>query len=193
MTASNDETALIKLQELRRKSFRDQAMWFLNTSSAGENQEKCESVRRIEQKCETIESNPSGDDEEKVLDEFHAHRLLEYSNNPCSAPELRNWLDSIYGSKRRRVSLAELLIFIHGEDWKKLIDSPACYDLIAERRAKDHVDELKTELKRLIDAARDGAKAAEDARQAEVSIGSLDQILYNITSYIVTCTTESSN
>jgi hypothetical protein len=62
------------------------------------------------------------------------------------------------------------LIFIHGEDWKKLIDSPACYDLIAERRAKDQVDELKTELKRLIDAARDGAKAAEDARQAEVSI-----------------------
>lgn len=170
MSASppHQDDALSKLNELRRKSFRDQAIWFLDTSSVGDHPDKCESVRRIEQKCADMESKPS-DGEEKVLDEFTSHRLLEYSDCACSALELRNFVDSIHGSKRRRVSLAELLIFAFGEDWKELIQSP-CNDLLAERRARDHLDELKAELKTLTDKARDCARAAEDACQAEVSM-----------------------
>lgn len=166
---ADDDHALTKLKELRRKSFRDQAMWFLNTSSAGENPESCESVRRIEQKCNEVESKP-GDDGEKVFDEFTAHRLLEYSNNACSVPEFRNFIEGIYGNKRRRVSLAELLIYAFDENWQKLVNSPDCYDLIAERRAREHLNDLEFELNRLKIVARDSAKAAEDARQAEVSI-----------------------
>ena len=168
MTASpiKADQAREKLAELRRKSFREQAMWFLNTSSVGESPEKCESVRRIEQKCTDIES--SNRDDENSLDEFTAHRLLEYANNPCSAPELRSFVDGIYGSKRRRISLAELLIFTFGDDWRKLVNSHGC-NLLAERSARESFDKLKMELKNLMDRARDGARAAEDARQAEVS------------------------
>jgi hypothetical protein len=191
MNASNDnDPALTKLKELRRKSFRDQAMWFLNASSVGENPEKCESVRRIERKCIEVESKSSYDGE-KVLDEFTAHRLLEFSNNACSVPVFRSFVESIHGNKRRRVSLAELLIYVFNDDWRKLVDSPESYDLLAERHARDHMNELNMELKMLIDAAQDGARAAEEARQAEVNTScflfhSLD-VIRRISSYYSCC------
>ena len=163
----DQDLSLLKLKELRRKSFRYQATWFLNVSSAGASPEKCEFVRRIEQKCNEIESSNDG---ESVLDEFTAHRLLEYSNNACTVPEFRAFVEGIYGSKKRRVSLAELLIYIFDDDWKKLVDSPDCYDLIAERRASENLEELKLALKKLIDTARDGAIAVKDARREEVII-----------------------
>ncbi|KAL3785867.1 hypothetical protein HJC23_008755 [Cyclotella cryptica] len=171
MTASpsataDDSPALSKLKELRRKSFRDQAIWFLNTSSVGENPEKCECVRRIEQKCLEVEKR--SESEESVLDEFTAHRLLEYSDTPCTVPELRNFIEGIHGNKKRRVSLAELLIYAFDDDWKDLINSSQCNDFIAEKHATEDLEKAKMELSRLMNAAKDGAQAAEDARQSEV-------------------------
>ena len=72
-----------KLTEVRRKSFRDQAIWFLNSSEAGDDPEKCDLVHKLEQKCASVESTGSGK-EESVVDEFMAHRLLEFSNKPCT-------------------------------------------------------------------------------------------------------------
>ena len=166
---ADDDLALKKLNELRRRSFRDQATWFLNTSIVGNDPEKCEGVRRIEEKCSNEVKSKASDDGEKVLDEFTAHRILEYSNNACSVPEFRNFVEGIW-NKRRRVSLAELLIFVFDNDWKKLINSPECYDLLAERKAREYVEELSIELEKLAEAARVSARTAEDACQAEVMI-----------------------
>ena len=183
---ADDDPALTKLKELRRRSFRDQATWFLNTSLVGNDPEKCESVRRIEEKCSNEVKSKASDDGEIVLDEFTAHRILEYSNNACSVPEFRNFVETIYGNKRRRVSLAELLIFVFDSDWKKLINSPECYDLLAERQARECVEELKMELDKLAEAARVSARAAEDARQAEVITSLLFLFLLNwLTSCII--------
>jgi hypothetical protein len=151
MTASTDNgAALTKLNELRHRSFRDQAIWFLNTSSVGQDKEKCEYVRRIEQKCLDVE-NGNG---ESLLDEFTAHRLLEYSNKPCTVPAFRNFVEGIHGNKTRCVSLAELLIYVFEDDWVTLVNSPDCYDFIAEKRAKEELLKLETDLSKLTDAAK---------------------------------------
>ena len=76
-----------KLIEVRRKSFREQAIWFLNSSEAGDDHGACEMVRSIEQKCSSsieIETEAASPREEYVVDEFTAHRLLEFSNKPCT-------------------------------------------------------------------------------------------------------------
>ena len=70
-----------KLIEIRRKSFRDQAIWFLNSSDAGDDPEKCELVRRIEGKCEPFQTD-SGN--ESLVDEMAALRLLEFANKPST-------------------------------------------------------------------------------------------------------------
>lgn len=77
-------TPEVKLAEVRRKSFRDQAMWFLDSSDAGEDPEKCEAVHKlVVQKLEhpSIASPEKG---ESVFDELTAHRLLEFLNKPCT-------------------------------------------------------------------------------------------------------------
>lgn len=75
-------TTQAKLTEVRRKSFRDQAIWFLNSSEAGEDPASCELVRKLESKCSCDVSVKLED--ESVVDELMAHRLLEYSNQPCT-------------------------------------------------------------------------------------------------------------
>ena len=70
-----------KLLEVRRKSFRDQAIWFLNNSDFGDNIEVCELVRSMEQK---VSSEAKDQHDLSVMDEFTAHRLLEYSKKPCT-------------------------------------------------------------------------------------------------------------
>ncbi|KAL7546212.1 hypothetical protein ACHAWF_009551 [Thalassiosira exigua] len=155
--ASSEE----KLVEVRRKSFRDQAIWFLNSSEAGEDPDKCELVRQIEQKCSSIETDQ---EHESAVDEFTAHRLLEFSNKPCT----RNFMESAPSSSSpRRISLAELLIYQSGYDWKKLVNKPQCHNVLAERDARDELEKAKEELDKLTEAAKNAARAAEDAHQSE--------------------------
>ena len=72
-----------KLTEVRNLSFRDQAIWFLNKADAAYDPASCELVRAISEKCCNfpIKNDVEG---ESVVDEQTAHRLLEYSNKPCT-------------------------------------------------------------------------------------------------------------
>ena len=66
--------------------------------------------------------------------------------------------------------LLSLCFALFDNDWKKLINSPECYDLLAERKAREYVEELSIELEKLAEAARVSARTPEDACQAEVMI-----------------------
>jgi len=162
-----------KLIEVRRKSFRDQAIWFLNSSEAGVDPEKCELVHKLEQKCTSI-AQSGGPKKESVVDEFVAHQLLEFSNKPCTSNELRTFMESTSGrdsgssgTSARRVSLAELLIYQFGYDWQTLANKPECRDILAERDAREELANAKAELNKLTDAAKNAARAAENARVSE--------------------------
>ncbi|KAL7532668.1 hypothetical protein ACHAXR_004772, partial [Thalassiosira sp. AJA248-18] len=103
-----------------------------------------------------------------VVDEFTAHRLLEYSNKPCTSNDLRQFTERISkGSGARRISLAELLAFYFGYDWQKLANKPECRDILAERDARDELEKAKAELNKLTGAAKHAAIAAEEAHQSE--------------------------
>jgi len=67
----------------------------------------------------------------------------------------------------RRISLAELLIYQFGYDWQKLVNKPECRDLLAERDTREELKSAKTDLNKLIDAAKNAAQSVDDARQAE--------------------------
>jgi len=67
----------------------------------------------------------------------------------------------------RRISLAELLIFEFGYDWRTMINKPDYRDIRAERDARDELDKARWELNRLTEAAKEASQAAEDAHQSE--------------------------
>lgn len=71
-------------------------------------------------------------------------------------------------SPKRRISLAELLIYQFGYDSQKLLSKPECRDLLAERDAREELEKAKSELNKLTEAAKNAARAAEDAHQSEV-------------------------
>jgi hypothetical protein len=76
--------------------WRRQAIWFLNSSEAGDDQEKCELVHKLEKQCSF--SSASSEEGESVLDELAAHRLLEFSNKPCT-----RYLSSFLGESTANV------------------------------------------------------------------------------------------
>lgn len=113
----------VKLVPIRRKSFREQAVWFLNSTAAGDSAKSCELVRSLEEKCSSLHQTT----EESVVDELAALRLLESSDKPCTRAELRSFLETISSDDRpRRISLAELLIYRFGYDWRALVNKPEC-------------------------------------------------------------------
>lgn len=164
IVSMEDTDALAKLSELRKKSFRDQAIFILDSSDAGNDIEKCNTVRNMMQQCG--DAHLKGD--EIVLDDFTAHRMLEASNTPCTSTELRAFMESIHGkNSRAKISLAELLMIHFGYDWRELISSLGCL-FAEEKRAREELDVAKAELNRLTESAQNAARAAEAAHQAEV-------------------------
>ena len=173
---AKENGAFNKLVELRRKSFRDQAIWFLNASEAGSDQTKCELVREIERKCDNLSADSN--EKENVIDELMAHRLAEFSTKHYSqhlpgvddnvVTGLREFMEETNNkSNTRRISLAELLIYQFGYKWKELVCSPESFDLLAEKKAREELDQAKNELNKLTEAAKKAAQFAEDARQSE--------------------------
>jgi hypothetical protein len=136
---------------------RDQAIWFLNSSDAGDDHASCELVWSmfiflIKEKCDSTEIGT-------FVDELTAHRLLEFSKMPSTRNELRKFMDT--HSEVRRISFAELLMYRFGYDVMSRHESGA------NRDAQDEMEKVKADIIKLTEVARNAALDAEVAHQSE--------------------------
>ena len=149
-------------QEVKKLKYRNQAIWFLNSTEYGQDASECEEVWRIHKKCAQLDKM---EEKGSHLDEFNAHRVLESCSKAYTVQEMRNLLVSIdsHYCDYKRVSLAEILIFNYGVDWRKAVHQ-RCLDWEAKKEAEEKLDKATKTLEESTKAAQ---RAAEDAKSAQ--------------------------
>uniref|UniRef100_A0A7S2PQR4 Calcium-regulated actin-bundling protein C-terminal domain-containing protein n=1 Tax=Leptocylindrus danicus TaxID=163516 RepID=A0A7S2PQR4_9STRA len=167
MSITQEEKTLEPLCHVKSLKFKDQAIWFLNSTIYGQKADTCELVWSIHKKC--VELNTAGEDGTD-LDEFSAHRLLEFSKQAKTIKELREFLIGLHSGSLNcpRVSLIELLIFMFGVDWKSLLRSPYGCDEKSLNEAAAGLEILRTTLTYAIAESNRAKERTEEARQAEL-------------------------
>mmetsp|Transcript_17129 Transcript_17129/g.22241 ORF Transcript_17129/g.22241 Transcript_17129/m.22241 type:complete len:392 (+) Transcript_17129:555-1730(+) len=154
------------LEAIRQSNFKDQAIWFLNVSSYGHNNDSCEQVWKLHKKSVELEGRGEVCSD---LSEFNAHRLLEFSKKAKTVKELRSFLEKVNHKHGQnvRVSLVELLIFIFDEDIESLSKIRSRCDGESLAEATAGLEILKTTLEYAISETNKAKERAKEARCAE--------------------------
>jgi len=138
-----------KLKVLCARTYAKQAIWFLNAHFARIEKEKegPELFWRYVGKCVELDEKKKGDGCE--LDEFQAHRFLEFFNEPMTVVQLRDQIRTIGINKFNFIPLVHFLITKFHVDWHELVNAPQGSDAEIEKaqqlldNAKNRVAELQ--------------------------------------------------
>ena len=186
---ASNEADRSKLHEICDKSYKAQAIWFLNSfwDIHGGEAEKFWAYVTMANKID-LEKHEEG----CGLDELNAHRLLEIFDETLTVREMRTQLRTVgaitEAERPKNVPLAHLLLARYKADWHHFVNAPqgsqeeinkaqqklnACKAAFEESnaRAAEAADAL-----RAAEAAESAAKAREaEARAAEASAKAREQ------------------
>lgn len=151
------------LAQVKCLRFRDQAVWFLNSTDCGKDESMSEEVWNMQHECDRLDKKKG--EKGSYLDEFSAHRLLESHNDPLTISEMRNALRNLETDcDTRKVTLSELLIYKYKVDWRKAV-SQKFIDLEKQRQAEDKLAKAKVSLEEAITSSK---QAETDVEQMKV-------------------------
>jgi len=158
------------LKDITERTFKEQAIWFLNVSFCGEDKECCEKVWQYHKKCVVLHKRRENGNN---LNEFDAHRILEYSQKAKTVRELRYWLTKfipeVHGhciESDLKVSLVELLLFIFEVDLNSIAKTALSGNGCEIEEASAGVEVLKTTLDYAISESEKAKERAETAKKA---------------------------
>jgi chromosome segregation ATPase len=146
-----------KLDALAQKTYKDQAVWFLNSywdKHSGEAEKLWTFVETMAQIDLEKKAEGTG------LDEAQAHRFLEKHNETMTVSAMREKLRSTgaIGARIKLVPLIHLLIFKYNSDWKYLVNAP--------QGSKEEIDKAQKMLDDVQAAFAESESRAEEAKEA---------------------------
>jgi len=165
VTQAEQEKAL---SDLSKKTYQDQAQWFLNvfwqnedpnTISLADKPEEAENIWKWCKSCEDLDQRGSTGNE---LDEFEAHKFLEKEMGALTMRDMREALREIDVDFNKMVSLTEFLIYHFKVDWKLLTSAKSALDPVSAKM----LDDAKVKLEESQKALTDSTQAAADAKVA---------------------------
>jgi len=156
-----------KLDDLCRRTYKDQAVWFLNGFWKKLGEAEAKNVWKWKHKFDTLDDKGK---EGNQLDELNAHRFLESFNETLTVSALRQKLADVgvdKNTKRKYVPFVHYLIFKYKVDLHSVVTATQGdnHEEIAQaQRMLDAVNKAFIE----VQATAETAKAREaDARVAE--------------------------
>eukprot|EP00939_MAST-03C_sp_MAST-3C-sp1_P001695 g1695.t1 len=125
MAALKGKTEMAKLKSLCKKTYGEQAKWFLNAFWAtkpklGGKKKELENVWTF---CQNMIKLDSEGEAGSCLEEFTAHRFLEKNTEALTWTDMRNALKELDIDFDKKVALSEFLIHHYKVDWKHLVNS----------------------------------------------------------------------
>jgi hypothetical protein len=174
-----DDINLKKLYSIAKKSYRDQAIWFLDSfTKCHHDLHSSEIVFKIHKKC--LEYNNDGDDNDKdnvkkegkirLINEIDSHHILEFIGKPVTQSAFRNYFLKIDPTFKvtMAIPLVILFFFYFDVDWKKLIvnTSQTHYDGIEIDNAKEALYRAQNKLQSTINAEQKSTQEAKEADDA---------------------------
>jgi len=138
-----------KLKVLCERTYAKQSIWFLNAYFARIEKEKDgpELFWKYVSKCVELDEKKKADGHE--LDEFQAHRFLEFFHEPHTVVQLREKIRTIGINKFTYIPLIHFFITKYNVDWHELVNAPQGSDEEIEKaqklldNAKNRVAELQ--------------------------------------------------
>ncbi len=163
-----------RFTKLQKKTFRQQAVWFLNgfwvqEPSFGQNLELCEKMWEYVNKM--VELSPLGENGCE-LDEFKAHVFLEKIGTTLTVKKMRQLMKEIDLDFNKSISLLEFLIFTYKVDIADLVDAPQAADPEAARRiaeARNAVTRAQASVQSCLHAEGEAKKAVAALAKAEAA------------------------
>ncbi|CAK9068533.1 Hypothetical protein SCF082_LOCUS34492, partial [Durusdinium trenchii] len=158
------------LKELNSKTYKDQAIWFLNAfwklgPAFGEDEDKTERVWEVYNMCVQLDSKGQDGNE---LNEFDAHRLLEKVDRALTVREMREVLREIDIDFNKSMSLTEYLVFKYNVNWRELVHAPqGGVDEAKLNLAQQKVDEAKEDIAASEKRASEAKASEKEAVAAE--------------------------
>jgi len=157
-----------KLAELALKTYKEQAIWFLNAFWADFGSREAEKIWAYKHKCDELDLDKKAAG--CALDELNAHRFLEHFHETMTVHSMREKLRSTgaIGDRIRVVPLVHILLFKYNVDWHKLVNAPQGSQEEVEK-AQRLLEEVQAKLKasqeaqQELEAALRELKAQEDA------------------------------
>eukprot|EP01087_Luapelamoeba_hula_P003899 TRINITY_DN1377_c0_g1_i1.p1 TRINITY_DN1377_c0_g1~~TRINITY_DN1377_c0_g1_i1.p1 ORF type:complete len:308 (-),score=64.45 TRINITY_DN1377_c0_g1_i1:35-838(-) len=154
-----------KLTELGAKTYKEQAIWFLN-GFWRTHQQEAEKVWTYAQRYASLDSNGL---DGSALDEFGAHRFLELNQETLTVVAYREHMRSIGIQQVKMVPLVQFLIFRYRVDWHELVNASQGDNQAEIAKAQELVNTARKSVQdaevaqRELNAALAELKAQEDA------------------------------
>jgi len=146
-----------KLKDLASRSYRDQAVWFLNAFWNGVAKKEAENVWKYV--LQFVKLDLEKGKQGNQLDEVMTHRFLEVNDNTHTVRELREKLYAIGIEKPKFVALIHYLIFHYAIDWHELLHAP--------QGNQDDIDRAQQMLEAVQTALKEAQTAAADLARQE--------------------------
>ena len=157
LLGSTDEQ---KLDDLSTYTYKNQAIWFLNSFWNSFAEKEAETIWDFVHHCNDLDlqDHEAG----SHLDEMMAHRFLELIHSTLTVREMREGLRAVGITKVKAVPLVNFLIFKYKVDWHKLVNASQGdnQEEVAEAQRK------LAEVQAAFEEVQKTAKAAK-AREAE--------------------------
>uniref|UniRef100_A0A7S2RY24 TolA protein n=1 Tax=Mucochytrium quahogii TaxID=96639 RepID=A0A7S2RY24_9STRA len=169
-----------RLKELNHRTYKEQAVWFLNAfwnvgPNFCEDAEEREKVWTFAQKCEQLD--PKGE-QGNELDELKAHILIEQIEGAVTVANMRQALRKVDIDFNKMVSLTEFLVFKYNVSWQELVNAPQGNHDDQNRlvqaantleNAKTTLEESEKQQKIALENERESTCAAKEATEKQQS------------------------
>eukprot|EP00005_Dracoamoeba_jomungandri_P005141 CAMPEP_0174261208 /NCGR_PEP_ID=MMETSP0439-20130205/11296_1 /TAXON_ID=0 /ORGANISM="Stereomyxa ramosa, Strain Chinc5" /LENGTH=311 /DNA_ID=CAMNT_0015345649 /DNA_START=20 /DNA_END=952 /DNA_ORIENTATION=+ len=155
-----------KLLELCGKSFKDQAIWFLNAYWDTFGADEAENIWKFVEVANEVDVNNNG-----ILDEFEGHRFLERVGDEMTVLSMRNALRKSQALEPneapKTIPLSHVLIIKYDVDWHVLVNAAQGDNKEEVEQAQRMLEEVQHALELCKQTAAESKQAEADAVQAE--------------------------
>lgn len=166
-TMSLSGTDAQKLEELAKKTYKEQAVWFLNAFWDQYGQTESEKLWQYVEKFASLDLQRGAQGFE--LDELNGHRFLESINETMTVREMRETLRAkqAIGDKVKTFPLVHYLAIKYNIDWHVLVNAPqGNQEEVAEAQRRLEVAQAAVKES---EAKAKAAKAAENEAKARAA------------------------
>jgi DNA repair exonuclease SbcCD ATPase subunit len=152
-----------KFEQLCKKTYKDQAIWFLNAYWHTFGQKEAETIWNYKHKCDQLDLEKKN--EGCALDELNAHRWLEGFKQPMTVKEMRDALRASGASEKfSSVPITHFLVTIYKANWKELVNASQGDNKEEIERAQKMLEAVQVAFR---DSEAKATAAAEALREAQ--------------------------
>jgi len=151
-----------KLTSLCKKTYKEQAIWFLNACWDGAGQRDAELFWKYVHKAVELDLQKKKDGSE--LDELNMHRFLESFKNERTVRELRDELRKVGVDNFKFIPLTMFLIWHYRFDWHKLVHAPQAANGAEIAKASEMLESSQKACDEALRLAEESSHAEKEAK-----------------------------